>query len=102
VFFPVPSQCTQLDLDIDRTKPSNNRFPLDELFQTSTGPTWLGYVNDFNQFWSHYQVNMQAMNSSPTAEQISQLKVRMSKGHMIPLGSFIKVTMRRPDRVIAL
>jgi len=102
VFSSYQVNVPQLDLDIDRTKAKQQSVSLDEVFQTLQAYMGSVYVNDFNQFGRTYQVNMQADEQfRQTAEQISQLKVRSEQGHMIPLGSFIKVSdSAGPDRVM--
>ena len=90
----------QVDVQVDREKVKELGVPLTELFQTMQ--IYLGsvYVNDINRFGRTYQVLVQA--DAPyraTSDSIAQLKVRNSRGDMVPLGSLVKVTASRgPDQ----
>lgn len=91
----------QLDADVDRVKAKSQGVPLHELFETMQ--IYLGslYVNDFNRFGRTYQVIAQA--DAPYREKpedITRLKVRNSRGEMVPLGTLVKVNEAYgPDRV---
>jgi multidrug efflux pump subunit AcrB len=82
----------QLYVDIDRTKSKTLGVSLNTVFDTLQ--VYLGgyYVNDFNQFGRTWQVNLQA--DAPfrlDPDIVRQLKVRNSKGEMIPLGTVATV-----------
>jgi hydrophobe/amphiphile efflux-1 (HAE1) family protein len=92
----------QLFADVDREKVKQQGLELSDVFQTLQ--VYLGsvYVNDFNRFGRTYQVVAQA--DAPfraTAENIGQLKVRNSRGEMVPLGSVLTVKPSYgPDQVL--
>jgi multidrug efflux pump subunit AcrB len=82
----------QLYVDIDRTKSKTLGVPLSAVFDSLQ--VYLGgyYVNDFNEFGRTWQVNLQA--DAPfrlDPDTVRQLKVRNSKGEMIPLGTVATV-----------
>jgi multidrug efflux pump len=79
-------------VEIDRTKCKTLGVPLSAVFDTLQ--VYLGgyYVNDFNEFGRTWQVNLQAdalFRLDP--DTVRQLKVRNSKGEMIPLGTVATV-----------
>jgi multidrug efflux pump len=92
----------QVDADIDRDKAKSHGVAIDEIFNTLQ--VYLGslYANDFNRFGRTYQVNVQAdQQFRLEPEQIGQLKVRNSRGEMVPLSTFVKVSdSAGPDRVM--
>jgi multidrug efflux pump subunit AcrB len=82
----------QLYVEIDRTKSKTLGVPLSAVFDSLQ--VYLGgyYVNDFNEFGRTWQVNLQA--DAPfrlDPDTVRQLKVRNSKGEMIPLGTVATV-----------
>ncbi|MGO2128094.1 MAG: efflux RND transporter permease subunit [Pseudoalteromonas prydzensis] len=95
-------QVPQMDIDIDREQALIQGIPLDEVFNALQ--VYLGsmYVNDFNLFGRTYQVNAQAdADYRLDPEQILNLKVRNSRGNMVPLGSVLTATPSTgPDRVM--
>jgi multidrug efflux pump len=83
----------QMYVDVDRERAKAMGVALDQIFLTLQ--LYLGgyYTNDFNQFGRTWQVNLQGdptFRLSP--QQIRQLKVRNSKGEMVPLGSVTEVS----------
>ncbi|MTW13337.1 multidrug efflux RND transporter permease subunit [Pseudoduganella eburnea] len=101
VFSSFQINVPQLFADIDRAKAKQLGVPLQSIYQTLQINLGSLYVNDFNQFGRTYQVRVQA--DAPfrsQAEQIAQLKIRNSKGEMIPLSSLMRVKdSYGPDRV---
>jgi len=91
----------QLEADVDREKAKAQGVPLSALFETLQ--VYLGslYVNDFNRFGRTYQVVAQAdATFRDEASDITRLRVRNSKGQMVPLGSLVRVReVSGPDRV---
>jgi multidrug efflux pump subunit AcrB len=82
----------QMYVDVDRTKCKMMGVPLSSVFNTLQYNLGGYYVNDFNQFGRTWQVNVQA--EAPyrlTAAGVRQLKVRNSRGEMIPLGTVANV-----------
>jgi multidrug efflux pump len=102
LFSSFRIQVPQMDIDIDREQALLQGIPLEEVFDTLQ--IYLGsvYVNDFNLFGRTYQVNAQADSEfRQDPEQILNLKVRNTRGEMVPLGAVLKVTPTRgPDRVM--
>lgn len=93
VFSGYQINVPQLFVDIDRTKVKQLGIPVTSVFETLQ--IYLGslYINDFNKFGRLYQVIAQA--DAPyraNAEDITKLKVRNSKGEMVPLGSILEVS----------
>ena len=75
-------------MDIDRTKVAALGIPLNDV--NSTLQIYLGslYVNSFNAFGRHWQVNVQAEGDFRNqVEDINLLKVRNNQGQMVPLGA---------------
>ncbi|HLW68441.1 MAG TPA: efflux RND transporter permease subunit [Gemmataceae bacterium] len=84
-----------LYLDIDRTEARAKGVPISEIFNVLQ--VYLGslYVNDFNRFGRTWQVNVQAASDyRQQIEDLKQLKVRGSRGKMVPLGTLMKVDER--------
>ena len=92
----------QLFADIDRDKAKAQGVSIQAINETLQ--IYLGslYVNDFNRFGRTYQVNAQAdMAFRLQPEDVARLKIRNSRGEMVPLSTFI--TLRQtagPDRVM--
>ncbi|HEY8605897.1 MAG TPA: efflux RND transporter permease subunit [Noviherbaspirillum sp.] len=101
VFSSYQINVPQLFADVDRTKAKQLGVPLSTIYQTLQINLGSLYVNDFNQFGRTYQVKVQADAPYRShADDIAQLKVRNSKGEMIPLSSLMRVKdSYGPDRV---
>lgn len=101
VFSSYQINVPQLFADVDRTKAKQLGVPLSVIYQTLQINLGSLYVNDFNQFGRTYQVKVQAdAQFRSKAEDIAQLKVRNTKGDMIPLSSLMRVKdSYGPDRV---
>jgi multidrug efflux pump len=84
------SQTPQLYLDIDRTKAEALGLSFDDVNQTLS--MYLGslYINSFNQFGRHWQVNIQLDGEYRNrVEDINLLQVRNKWGKRVPLGTLI-------------
>ncbi|MFM9879077.1 MAG: efflux RND transporter permease subunit [Burkholderiaceae bacterium] len=82
----------QLLAQVDRTKAKQMGVNLNDIYDTMQ--TYLGslYVNDFNRFGKTYQVIVQADAAyRAKAEDIGALKIRNSKGEVVPLSSLMTV-----------
>ena len=82
------SKTPQLFLDLDRTKIAALGLSLDDVNQTLQ--IYLGslYVNSFNAFGRHWQVNVQAEGDfRRRVEDLNLLEVRNHQGQMVPLGA---------------
>ena len=78
----------QLYLDIDRSKVASLGVSLADADQTLA--IYLGslYVNSFNVFGRHWQVNVQAEGDDrDRPSDINLLQVRNNRGQMVPLGT---------------
>jgi len=102
VFTSYQVNVPQIDAAIDREKAKTHGVAISDIFDTLQ--IYLGslYANDFNRFGRTYQVNVQAEQQFRLEpEQIGQLKVRNSRGEMVPLSAFLKVNPSAgPDRVM--
>jgi multidrug efflux pump len=82
----------QLYVDIDRTRCKQMGVPLADVFGTLQAFLGGVYVNDFNRFGRNWQVTVQA--DAPfrmNADYIRNLRVRNSRGEMVPLGAVARV-----------
>ncbi|HEX4142436.1 MAG TPA: multidrug efflux RND transporter permease subunit [Pirellulales bacterium] len=90
VFTLFRSNTPQLYMDIDRTKVRSMGVTIDDLNQTLQ--IYLGslYVNNFNAFGRYWQVNIMADGKFRNrTEDINQIKVRNSRGEMVPLNTLV-------------
>jgi multidrug efflux pump len=81
-----------LYLDINRDKAKLAGVSISELFNTLQ--VYLGslYINDFNRFGRTWQVNVQGeANFRKQLSDLAGLRVRNSRGGMVPLGSIAKI-----------
>jgi hydrophobe/amphiphile efflux-1 (HAE1) family protein len=81
-----------LYMDIDRTKAASMGVSVDDINQALQ--IYLGslYVSNFNEVGRSWQVNVQAEGwFRNRVEDLNQLKVRNTKGEMVPLGALIHV-----------
>jgi multidrug efflux pump len=82
----------QLYADVDRTRARQLGVPVTEIFDTMQ--IYLGslYVNDFNKFGRTYSVRVQAdAEFRARAEDVGHLKVRSTRGEMVPLSALLKI-----------
>ena len=101
-FTAYQSNVPQLDATVDRTKAKELGLALTDVFNTLQVYLGSAYVNDFNLFGRTYSVYAQA--DAPfraTVHDIEGLKVRNSRGEMVPLGSVVDIKPSYgPDPVI--
>jgi multidrug efflux pump len=86
------SRTPQLYLDIDRTKAESLGLSFQDVNQTVS--MYLGslYVNSFNAFGRHWQVNIQLEGDyRDRVEDINLLLVRNKWGQMVPLGTLVNL-----------
>jgi multidrug efflux pump len=92
----------QLYADIDRVKARQLGVAVTDVFETMQ--IYLGslYVNDFNKFGRTYSVRVQAdAKFRARADDVGQLKVRSTRGEMIPLAALLKVKQSAgPERAM--
>ncbi len=83
----------QYTMKVDDIKAQAMGVTLSELYSTLQGTFGVTYVNDFTYSGRSFKVMMQADgNYRATADQISGIYVRSSKGAMVPLSSLITLT----------
>jgi multidrug efflux pump len=101
VFSGYQINVPQVFADIDRDKAKQLDVPLQTIYQTLQVNLGSVYVNDFNQFGRTYQVRVQAdAQFRSHVEDLNNLKVRSTKGAMIPLSSLMRVSdSYGPERV---
>ncbi|AEG94625.1 efflux RND transporter permease subunit [Ramlibacter tataouinensis] len=82
----------QLMANVDRAKAKQMGINLTDIYDSMQAYLGSLYVNDFNRFGKTYQVILQAdAGYRAKAEDIANLKVRNSRGEMVPLGSVLTV-----------
>ncbi len=82
-----------LFLDINRVAAQTRGVPVGEIINALQ--VYLGsfYVNDFNRFGRTWQVNVQAEAAfRQTVADVLRLKVKSSRGDMVPIKEFLKNT----------
>ncbi len=85
----------QVYVDLNRNAAMTKDVPLQDVFQTLQ--VYLGslYVNDFNLYGRTWQVIVQSdMKFRDQVDDIGRLKIRNTRGQMVPLGSLANVEMR--------
>ncbi len=92
----------QLYADIDRVKARQLGVAVTDVFNTLQIYLGSAYVNDFNTFGRTYTVRVQAdAKFRARPDDIGQLKVRSSRGEMIPLSALLKVKQAAgPERAM--
>ena len=102
VFTGFRPNTPQLEADVDWAKAESLGISKQDI--SLALQVYLGslYVNDFNRFGRTWQVVLQAdQQYRSRAEDITKLKVRNTRGEMVPLGTVIKVKPGDgPDRVM--
>ncbi|HMP01110.1 MAG TPA: multidrug efflux RND transporter permease subunit [Gemmatales bacterium] len=90
LFSVYKSGSPQVFLDVDRTACLTHGVELAEVFGTLQATLGARYVNDFNLASRTWQVIVQAQPPFRNElEDIKRLKVRNSRGEMIPLGAVL-------------
>jgi multidrug efflux pump len=89
LFTSFRSDTPWLELVIDRTQAKDRGVSIDDVRTTLEATFGPYYINDFNRFGRTWQVNVQAADVfRQGSEYLDQLKVRNSKGGMVPLADF--------------
>jgi multidrug efflux pump len=94
LFTVFNANSPQLFADVDREKCLKEGVSLGDVF--STLQAYLGslYVNDFNKFGRTWQVVVQADQTYRSdVNDVKRLRVRNSKGQMVPLGTLVDVKL---------
>ncbi len=92
LFTNVRADTPWLYLDVDREKCLSMGVPLGEVFNALQIFIGSYYVNNFNEFGRSWQVNIQAdTRFRNRIEDIRLIKVKNTKGQMVPLSSIASV-----------
>src|SRR5262249_35057281 len=92
VFSLFETQTPQLYLDIDRTKAQLLGINTTDVFAALQIYLGSAYVNDFNLFGRTFRVTAQATaDARLETKDVLKIRVRNSRGEMVPLGSFTTV-----------
>lgn len=86
------SNTPQLFMEIDREKVESLGMSVEDVNQTLS--MFLGslYVNSFNRFGRHWQVNIQADGAYRSRiESLNLLKIRNNSGQMVSLGTLVQL-----------
>ncbi len=101
-FTPFTSSSPQLFADIDRERAQMLDLDLGEVFATLETQLGSSFVNELNLYGRTFRVTAQADSEfRDSAQDIELLKVRNSRGEMVPFGSFMELKNQTgPDRVV--
>ncbi|SDD35381.1 efflux RND transporter permease subunit [Belnapia rosea] len=92
VFSTFSAATPSLFLDVDRDKAQALGIPISNIFSALQAALGGFYVNDFNLFGRTWQVNIQAeAQDRDDIEDIWRIRVRNSRGDMVPLRAFADV-----------
>jgi len=92
IFTTFNANTPQIFLRIDRQKAQMLNVPIANIFEALEVNLGSAYVNDFNLFDRTYQVRAQAdQRFRMTNDDILKLKVRSSRGSLVPLGTVVTV-----------
>jgi multidrug efflux pump len=81
-----------LELVIDRVQAKDRGVSIDDVRSQLESTLGSYYINDFNRFGRTWQVNVQAMGDfRQSVDDIKQIKVRNSRGDVVPLADFASV-----------
>jgi hydrophobic/amphiphilic exporter-1 (mainly G- bacteria), HAE1 family len=93
----------QYSLEIDRVKAQTLQVSLDQVFAALAGYLGSSYVDQFNKFGRVFQIYVQAdAQSRLRLEDIQNMFVRNRDGHMVPLGTLVKITQTVGPSLISL
>jgi multidrug efflux pump subunit AcrB len=82
----------QLFVDIDRARVRAHGVEIKDVFDTLQVYMGSMYINQFNDFGRSWQVNIQADGTfRNSAAEVARLKVRNSRGQMVPLGALADI-----------
>ncbi|WP_043364662.1 efflux RND transporter permease subunit [Belnapia sp. F-4-1] len=92
VFSTFSAATPSLFLDVDRDKAQALGIPISNIFSALQASLGGFYVNDFNLFGRTWQVNIQAeAQDRDDIDDIWRIRVRNSRGDMVPLRAFADV-----------
>ncbi|WP_043337837.1 efflux RND transporter permease subunit [Belnapia moabensis] len=92
VFSTFSAATPSLFLDVDRDKAQALGIPISNIFSALQASLGGFYVNDFNLFGRTWQVNIQAeAQDRDDTEDIWRIRVRNTRGDMVPLRAFADV-----------
>jgi multidrug efflux pump len=92
LFSTFSANQPQLYVDVDRVKAQAQGVDLDVVFDTLQAYLGSAYVNDITLYNRNWQVNVQAdAKYRLKADDVGKLKVRNSRGEMVPLSTMITI-----------
>jgi multidrug efflux pump len=92
LFSSFSANQPQLYVDVDRIKAKKQGVALNDVFETLQVYLGSAYVNDITLFNRNWQVNVQAdAKYRLRPEDVGKLRVRNSRGEMVPLETMITV-----------
>jgi len=92
LFSSFSADQPQLHVDVDRVKAKKQGVVLTDVFDTLQAYLGSAYVNDITLYNRNWQVNVQAdANFRLRPEDVGKLKVRNSRGEMVPLETMITI-----------
>jgi multidrug efflux pump len=92
LFSSFSANQPQLYVDVDRIKAKKQGVTLNDVFETLQVYLGSAYVNDITLFNRNWQVNVQAdAKYRLRPEDVGKLRVRNSRGEMVPLETMITV-----------
>jgi multidrug efflux pump len=95
-FTVFKTNSPQVYLDVDPAACAARGINVSDVYATLQGTMGSRYVNDFNRFGRTWQVNVQAEAAfRDQVDDLRRLKVRNSRGEMVPLGAVLRVNDRR-------
>jgi HAE1 family hydrophobic/amphiphilic exporter-1 len=93
----------QYTLEVDRVKTQTVGVSLDQVFAALGGYLGSSYVDQFNKFGRVFQIYVQGdARFRLRPEDIQNLSVRNKDGHMIPLGTLVKLVPTAGSSLISL
>jgi multidrug efflux pump len=101
VFSTYTSAAPSVYLDIDRAKAEALGLNISDVFNTLQSTLGSYYVNNFNLFGRTWQVNLQGEAANRrTIDDLWNIKIRNSKGNVVPLRSIASVRTVTGPQVI--
>lgn len=98
----INANCMQLYVDLDITKTKAYQVDINEVYETLQVLLGSLYVNNFNKYGRVFQVVAQAESDYRTSIQdIGDVYVRSTTGHMIPLKSILSIKYSKGPTLVS-
>jgi RND family efflux transporter MFP subunit len=89
---PASTPRPQRSVEVDRTKAATLGVPIKDIFDTLQVYTGATPLNDVQRFGRIWRVEVQAdLGPGDRAKDLRQLKVRNTRGEMVPLGALVSL-----------